>query len=106
MSVIGTYETLRERAAHYGLIDVEVRALVGMAYPVSWSSTRKCLEVVDEALRMSSAQPDPLTRARTRASCLVRRAWASGWNEPDTKECLEALGEIRRNGDRSVAALH
>jgi hypothetical protein len=106
MRVIETYEALRERAAHYGLIDVEVRALIGMAYPVSWGSTRKCLEVVDEALRMSSAQADPLTRARTRASCLVRRVWASGWNEMDAKECLEALEEIRRNGDRSVAALH
>jgi hypothetical protein len=106
MRVIETYETLRERAAHYGLIDVEVRALIGMAYPVSWGSTQKCLEVVDEALRMSSAQPDPLTRARTRASCLVRRVWASGWNEKDAEACLQALEEIRRNGDRSVVALH
>ncbi|MEA3214521.1 MAG: hypothetical protein QOJ19_677 [Acidimicrobiia bacterium] len=106
MSVIDTYEALRERAAHYGLTDVEVRALIGMAYPVSWGSTRKCLEVVDEALRMSSAQLDPLTRARTRASCLVRRVWAGGWNEKEAEACLQALEEIRRNGDRSVVALH
>jgi DNA-binding winged helix-turn-helix (wHTH) protein len=106
MNVVNTYETLRQRAAHYGLADVEVRALIGMAYPVSWGSTRKCLEVVDEALRMSSAQPDPLTRARTRASCLVRRVWASGWNENEAEACLEALEEIRRHGDRSVVALH
>jgi tetratricopeptide (TPR) repeat protein len=106
MRVIETYEKLRERAARYGLIDVEVRALIGMAYPVSWGSTQTCLEVVDEALRMSSAQPDPLTRARTRASCLVRRVWASGWNEKDAEACLQALDEIRRDGDRSVVALH
>jgi hypothetical protein len=106
MRVIETYETLRARAANYGLIDVEVRALIGMAYPVSWGSTQKCLEVVDEALRMSSAQPDPLTRARTRASCLVRRVWASGWNEQDAEACFQALEEIRRTGDRSVVALH
>ena len=106
MRVIETYETLRERAAYYGLIDVEVRALIGMAYPVSWGSTEKCLEVVDEALRISSAQPDALTRARTRASCLVRRVWASGWNEKDAEACFQALEEIRRSGDRSVVALH
>jgi hypothetical protein len=77
-----------------------------MAYPLGWSSTDRCLEVLDRALRLSSAQQDPLARARTRASCLVRRIWAGGWNDQDANECRAALAEIRRDGDRVVVACH
>jgi len=106
MRAIDTYELLASRAAHYGLIDVEVRALIDMAYPVSWMSAERCLEVVDRALRLSGRQPDPLMRARTRASCLVRRLWAGGWNAADAEACKSALEEIRRGGDRLVVAFH
>jgi DNA-binding winged helix-turn-helix (wHTH) protein/tetratricopeptide (TPR) repeat protein len=103
---VETYVSLRARAAQYGLVDVEIRALINMAYPLSWSSTDQCLEVLDRALQLSSAQRDPLARARTRASCLVRRIWVSGWNEEDADQCRKALAEIRRSADRAVVALH
>jgi DNA-binding winged helix-turn-helix (wHTH) protein/tetratricopeptide (TPR) repeat protein len=103
---VETYVALRARAAQYGLVDVEIRALINLAYPLSYSSTDKCLEVLDRALELSSAQRNPLARARTRASCLVRRIWASGWNEEDADQCRKALAEIRRSGDRAVVALH
>jgi DNA-binding winged helix-turn-helix (wHTH) protein len=103
---VETSEALLARAVRYGLVDVEIRALIGMAYPLGWSSTDRCLEVLDRAVRLSSAQQDPLARARTRASCLVRRIWASGWNDQDANECRAALAEIRRDGDRVVVACH
>ncbi len=106
MRAVETYEALATRAAAYGLIDVEVRALTDMAYPLSWMSAERCLEVVDRALRLSARQQDPLMRARTRASCLVRRIWVGGWNAADAEACKTALEEIRRGGDRLVAASH
>ena len=101
-----TSEALLARAVQYGLVDVEIRALIGMAYPLGCSSTDRCREVLDRALLLSSAQQDPLARARTRASCLVRRIWAGGWNDQDANECRAALTEIRRDGDRVVVASH
>src|SRR4029077_7729948 len=106
MSAHDTYETLAARAAHYGLIDWHVRALIDMVYPLSWSSSERCLEVVKRALRLSGSQKDPLMRARTRASCLVRRVWAGGWNAQDAEECQNALAEIRKSGDRLLVASH
>jgi hypothetical protein len=77
---VETYEALAARAAASGLIDLEVKALVNMAYLLSWIDAKRSLAVVDRALRLSTQQRDPLRQARTRASCLVRRLWAGGWN--------------------------
>ncbi len=106
MRAVEAYEALAARAAAYGLIDVEVRALIDMAYPLSWMSAERCLEVVDRALQLSARQHDPLMRARTRASCLVRRIWVGGWNAADAEDCKTALEDIRRGGDRLVVASH
>jgi DNA-binding winged helix-turn-helix (wHTH) protein len=106
MRSLETYEALRARAAYYGLIDVEVRALVDIAYPLSWISTPRSLEVVERALQLSASQTDPIMRARTRASCMVRRIWAGGWNARDAEECRNALAEIRSAGDPLVLAWH
>jgi DNA-binding winged helix-turn-helix (wHTH) protein/tetratricopeptide (TPR) repeat protein len=103
---VDTYEALRAKAAHYGLIDVEVRALVDMAYPLSWTSTERCLAAIEQALQLSARQTDPLMRARTRASCLVRRVWAGGWNAQDAEECQNALAVIREAGDSLVVGWH
>ena len=106
MRSLETYEALRARAAYYGLIDVEVRALVDIAYPLSWFSTQRSLEAVDRALQLSAGQSDPLMRARTRASCLVRRVWVGGWNTQDAEDCRNALAEIRSAGDPLIYAWH
>ena len=103
---VETCETLAARAAAHGLIDLEVKALIDMAYPLSWVDRERCLAVVDRALRLSAQQSDPLKRARTRASALVRRIWAGGWNERDAEDCRRALEEIRRVGDRLLVAAH
>jgi DNA-binding winged helix-turn-helix (wHTH) protein len=95
---------LRERAAEHGLIDVEVRALVEMAYPLAWSSSERSIEVIDQALRLSESQRDPLMRARTRERCMVRRIMARGWQAEDAEACREALADIRRLGTREDVA--
>ncbi len=103
---VQTYETLAARAAARGLIDLEVRALVDIAYPLSWIDAERSLAVVDRALRLSTQQRDPLQQARTRASCLVRRIWAGGWNAGDAEDCRQAVEQIRRSGDRYLLAAH
>lgn len=95
---------LRERAAEHGLIDVEVRALVEMAYPLAWSSSDRSIEVIDQALRLSERQRDPLMRTRTRARCMVRRILVRGWDAEDAEACRAALADIRRLGTRGDVA--
>lgn len=104
--VLQVSKTLWRRAAHYGMLDMEVRALINVAYPMSWISTKRSLVVLDRALQVATSSPDPLFRARTRASCLVRRIWASGWDSRDAQDCLEAVEEIRQAGDAVVLAWH
>jgi hypothetical protein len=106
MRATETYKTLGARAAHYGLIDVQVRALVEMAWMTSWVSSRDCLEIVEQALRLSAKQSDPLTRVLARMSCLVQRLWASGWNLQDAQECRNLMAEIRQAADRRALARH
>jgi DNA-binding winged helix-turn-helix (wHTH) protein/tetratricopeptide (TPR) repeat protein len=106
MYAVEIYEALRAKAAHYGLLDVEIRALVGMAYPLSWSNAQRSLEMVERALQLGTRQTDPLTRARTRASCLIRRVWVGGWNAQDAEDCKNALEEIRSGGDALLSAWH
>jgi DNA-binding winged helix-turn-helix (wHTH) protein/tetratricopeptide (TPR) repeat protein len=99
-----TYNALVALARRHGLIDVEARTLVGMAYPLSWSNARSASEVIERALRLGAGQADAVPRARTRARCLVRRIWVTGWNEHDAEDFHSALAEIRRDGDREIVA--
>jgi DNA-binding winged helix-turn-helix (wHTH) protein len=101
-----TYEALGARAAHHGLIDVEVRALIGLAFPTSLTSSQRGLDLVDRALRLSARQEYPLMRARTRARGFFWRLWAGGWNPRDAREFHSAFAEIRRAGDRRMLAPH
>jgi DNA-binding winged helix-turn-helix (wHTH) protein/tetratricopeptide (TPR) repeat protein len=100
---IETYEALAARAGHNRLIDVEVRALIGMAYPLSWSSSQRSLEVLERALRLSARQEDPLLRARARASCFALRLWQE-WNRQDADEFQNAFADILNADDRRILA--
>jgi DNA-binding winged helix-turn-helix (wHTH) protein/tetratricopeptide (TPR) repeat protein len=97
---------LRERAAAYGMIDVEAKALVDLCHPVSWASGEQALDIVEQALRLSDKQTDPLMRACTRAGCMVRRIWTRGWNANDAYECRRSLAEIRRLAPPHDVAWH
>ena len=100
---IDTYEALAVRAAHDGPIDVEVRALINMAYPLSWNSSQRSLEVLERALRLSGQQEDPLLRAKARASCFAMRLWQQ-WNRQDVDEFRNAFAEILNANDRRILA--
>jgi DNA-binding winged helix-turn-helix (wHTH) protein len=95
---------LRERAAEHGLVDAEARALLDMAYPLAWSGSERSIEAIDQALRLSERQQDPLLRARTRARSMVRRILVRGWDAEDAEACRAALADIRRLGTREDLA--
>ncbi len=104
MRAIQTFEVLAACADHDGLIDVEVRALLDMAFPLSWSSSQRSLEVLERALRLSARQEDLFLRARTRARCFALRLW-QGWNPQDAEEFHHAFAEILKADDRRILAL-
>jgi len=101
LHAIESYEALAARAAHDGLIDVELRALIDMAWLVSWTSSERSQEVLDRALRLSARQGDPNLRARTRARCFAERLWQR-WNLRDLEEFHNAFAEILNAGDRRM----
>ena len=96
---IENYEAMASRAAHLGLIDVEARALVNLAYPLAWFSSERCLEVLKRAFLLSDSQSDRLIRATTRMHSSHYRIWAGGWNARDAEESRNMLNEIRELGE-------
>jgi DNA-binding winged helix-turn-helix (wHTH) protein len=93
MRAIENYETLAARAAEYGLIDVQVRALLDLSYFVSLTSAERCLEAAQRALQLSAEQA-PAMRTHTRAACAFRRLMVSGWNAQDALEFQAGLTEL------------
>jgi len=100
---IETYEALAARAARDGLIDVEVRALIDLAYPLAWTSSQRSLEVLERAVRLSARQENPLLRTRARANCFALRLWQE-WNRQDAEKFQEAFAEILNRDDRRILA--
>ncbi len=100
---IETYEVLAARAAQDGLIDVEVNALIDMAYPLSRTSSQRSMEVLRRALVRSAQQRDVLVRARSRASCFALRLLQE-WNPEDVEEFRNAFAEILAADDRRMVA--
>jgi tetratricopeptide (TPR) repeat protein len=98
---IESNEALAARAAHDGLIDVEVRALIDMAWPLSWTSPERSLEVLERALRLSTRQEDPNLRARTRARCFAQRL-SQRWNPQDAEEFHDAFAEVLKADNRRI----
>ena len=74
---VESYKALVARAAHDDLMDVEVRALIDMAYPLSWTSSERSLEALERALQFSVHQEDPTLRARTQAERFLKIALAT-----------------------------
>src|SRR5262249_55298151 len=77
-TILETYHALTDRAAHYGFVDVEVRALVEQAWPMSWTNSQPALDALERALRLGDRQTERM-RTRTRASCACWRGWGGGW---------------------------
>jgi DNA-binding winged helix-turn-helix (wHTH) protein/tetratricopeptide (TPR) repeat protein len=93
MHAIEASETLAARAARYGLIDVQVRALLDLSFILSFTSAERCLEASQRALQLSAEQ-DSAMRTRTRGVCAFRRLSVSGWNRQDLLEFRAGLAEL------------
>lgn len=104
--VVDTLMLLRDRAARFGFPHLEAKALTDLAYPLAWAGSERATEVIDQALRLSHEERDPLRRAQLRARCLVRRIWIRGWSAEDAAACRHALTEVRRQGSECEAAWH
>ena len=93
MRAIETYEILAARAADFGLIDVQVRALLDLSFLLSFTSAERCLEVAERALQLSAEQ-DPAMRIRARTAYAYRRLSVGGWNAQDALEFRAGLAQI------------
>jgi hypothetical protein len=98
---IETYETLVARAADYGLIDVQARALLDLSYFLSLTSAERGLEAAQRAQRLSAEQ-DPAMRMRTRAIGAFRRLSVSGRNTQDALEFRAGLAELHKGQDSAA----
>ena len=94
-----TYEQLAKEATDLGLVDVEARALLGLAYARSWFNVELSLEALDRALRLSRRQSLPQMKTRTQMSGSTWRIWISGWNEHDVRCCEAILGSLSKSSD-------
>jgi DNA-binding winged helix-turn-helix (wHTH) protein len=94
---VETYETLAERAVAYGLIDVQVRALLDLSFLLSFTNSERCLEVAHRALQLS-VQQDPAMRTRTRTAYAFRRLSVNDWNAHDASEFRAGLAALREQG--------
>jgi DNA-binding winged helix-turn-helix (wHTH) protein len=103
---LDTYSALIAKAAHVGRTDVQLRALVGMTFFLSWINSERALEVIERALRVGAAQSDPIRRAKTRVTFCCWRLLVSHWDVGVAEECGRALAEIEQAGDRLSLARH
>jgi hypothetical protein len=101
MRAIETYETLAARAADYGLIDIQARALLDLSYFSSLTSAERGLEAAQRAQRLSAEQ-GPAMRTRTRAICAFRRLSVSGWNTQDALEFRTGLAKLHKGQDSAA----
>jgi len=99
-----TFTRLAEKAAQYGDVDTEVRALLGCAHAASWYDLKHSMMVLNQALDLSARQVDSTSRDVARISIYVRRIWVAGWNEFDVRACEEAVESLKGRGDRLATA--
>ena len=100
----GTYAELAAKAGRNGDIDAQCRALIGLAYTVSWHDLAYSLQVLDELLVLCEQQTDPIQRDVTRMAAHTRRVWTSGWNMAEARECEDALARLKISGDSLTIA--
>jgi DNA-binding winged helix-turn-helix (wHTH) protein/tetratricopeptide (TPR) repeat protein len=100
-----TYAALSARAAHDGLIDVQVRALVEGAFIGSWENSEHGLELLERALQLVRTL-DLTMYLPAYAACFFFRLWLCGWNPQHAEEYRNVIGEIRKLRDPCTVAPH
>lgn len=101
---LDAWVTLVDDAARAGMLDAQLRALVGLSYVSGWNDQARSVECLDEALRLVASHPDRRIGALTQVTCRVRRVWALGWRAVDDEACRDALATLRETGD-AIAGL-
>ena len=96
---IDAYRALHEQSTRLGKIEVQLRALLGLSYVLSWDDQARSVECLDDALRLSASYPDRRVSASTQIACNVRRIWTQGWNTDDARQFSDALAIVREIGD-------
>ena len=96
---IDAYRALHEQSTRLGKIEVQLRALLGLSYVLSWDDQARSVECLDDALRLSASYPDRSVSASTQIACNVRRIWTQGWNTDDARQFSDALAIVREIGD-------
>jgi DNA-binding winged helix-turn-helix (wHTH) protein/tetratricopeptide (TPR) repeat protein len=98
------YEQMVRQAAAAGLVDAHARALLGLAYTTSWHDHRLSLDIIEEALTLSSRQTDVQLQAGTRIGGYVWRTWLRGWNPEDMRRCDLAVNSLRTTANSQEMA--
>lgn len=83
-AAVTTYEEVASRAAELGLRDIQIQALLDLAFYLSLASGPKSLAVIDRVSALAEFQ-EPADRVRTEAACAFRRLTLLGWNADDAK---------------------
>ena len=94
---VPTYETMIERARHYGQIDVEIRAQFAMALQLLGIGAEPYLKCLDRALERSAEQ-EPDARRQTRRFYRQARLFAD-WNATDAEDLIQEYAEVRESGE-------
>jgi DNA-binding winged helix-turn-helix (wHTH) protein len=101
---VETYEALADRAAFYGMTDMEVRALMEMALPIAhFAGIDRYNLALDRARQVlaHAGGADTLNRAAMRL--IVAQCRGAGKFEPgDLEECKNLIAKIREAGDRRL----
>jgi DNA-binding winged helix-turn-helix (wHTH) protein len=103
-SAIERYEALAQKAERYGMTDLQVRALVGQAFPTSWHSLSRSERVIARVIEMNQEQTDPVAQSIAQASSHFWRLWLGGWDEHSAAAFRECGVEIEASADRRSLA--
>lgn len=98
------YTQMVEKAAGAQLVDEHARALLGLAYAVSWRDPTASLSLLDEALSLSVRQTNTQLRASTQVSGYMWRIWMNGWDAEEMQACDSAVAVLLNAGDALAAA--
>ena len=96
---VSAYRALHEQATQLGKIEVQLRALLGLSYVLSWNDQVRSVAYLDDALSLSASHPDRRVSASTQIACHVRRIWTQGWSAADARHGMDALAALREVGD-------
>jgi hypothetical protein len=103
---VATYEQLYRQAQDKGLLDLQVRTLMRMAFPLALENLARGLDAAKRALELSAKLEDPVLRASTRARAYAFGLWLDRWNTRDAAQFHQTLDEIGTFGNPQLHALH